>query len=1434
MKKRAIQPDKTRAPGSCLHRFLLRHVPLAAAGALLLLLLALAGLYLYTGSRSFQKLVRQRLVASLSNLTGGRVEIGAFHWRLLHLQAEAGQVVIHGREAASDVPYARIERLSAQIGILGLLRPRIQLRNLEIDRPILHLIVYPDGTTNQPQPQRKRVSKTPAIQRLFALQAGHVAVREGWLHYENRAARFDFQNRLEPLDFSAEDVLLQMSYIPPAAGAPESYRIQLGAANLVLARGAGKKPEPAVRGAAQATLLLMRNAVRLEQLRITAPGPAPGEVHALTVSGTLYDFSHPRWQAKTAGDLDMRLIEPLTGYPNAPEGIARLDLTEGGQGGMFQIQGSVHVDGGSYVGTGVVARGITLDAHVAADPGRLLIDHVVARFGAGGAMEGTVDLRHWLPPSTQPVEIVAPSPAEPRARPQRAPGPHGPVTVQALSTTIPVDGQVTARLSNLPLDVLLDMVSQKPYQRLGIDALLNGPAQATWTRGDDNTVVVSTKLTLTPSARPPAGEAPANGIVEATYTQKNGAVDLRQFELHLPGSSIEAGGRLGAYPMTSPTSLAVSFRSARLAEFDAVLRDMGLERGARAGAAALPAQLNGQAQFNGTWTGALLQPRIAGNLRATQLALEVPAAKNRQSRFLSFDTVDIAGSYSEARIAIQHALLQRGPARIMVSGTLRAAVRPQPTGSLKEPRRKPRETIEETSYNGETAAGLQVQADHVALDELRPYLPVQLPATGTLAARFNVTGTLAAPGGSGWVQLSNGSLYGQPITQARAQGTLANRLLKLSAARIGAAGGTVSGSGAYDLAARTFQIAVKGTGLELAQLNWLHKGKLSVAGRLAISAAGSGTIADPQLQGHAAVAGLVVDGETLGALNATAHTANRSLIYDAKTFLAGAELNLHGNTQLHGDYATDNRIEFSRFDVGALLKLAHVEELSGQSALQGTVTLGGPLAHPDQLHGEARLEQLAVTLAGVHLVGDGGLHATLNGGRIHLDPVHVTGEDTDLHAVGTIAFAGERPLDLAASGTINMKLAETLDSDLTASGTTTFEVEAHGTLQNPGLRGRIDIHNGSLSLEDIPNGLSQMQGTLEFNRNRLEVRNLTAMSGGGVLIVGGWLTYQRGVFADLTITGKGVRIRYPEGISSLADADLRLQGSIDNLLLSGNVLITRFATSPDLDLAALAAQANVKAQAVPMLNAPSSRLRLDIHLTSSPQLNFQNAFAKLAGNVDLRLRGTMASPSLLGRISVTEGSAVIAGTRYELQRGDITLNNPVRIEPVIDLTATARVQDYDITLGLHGTPQKMAVTYRSDPPMSESDVVALLASGHTQDQERLYTQQQQQEFGNPATDALLGGALNATMSSRVQKLFGAGSVKVDPDYLGAFGNSTSRITVQEQVGRNVTLTYATDVNTTGQQLLQAEIAVNRHVSVVVARDEAGVFSMVIKATRRYR
>ncbi len=1436
-------PDtQPRIARSRLRRFFFRHLPLSLAAAAVLLVLTAVVAYFVMSSAAFENLMRKRLIAQIENATGGRAEIESFHWRLLHLEAEADGVVIHGTEDPNEAPYAQIARLRVAVSIFGLFTPHISLRDLEIVQPQLHLIVYRDGSTNQPRPPGPEKPSKSGLDTLFDLRASQITVEQGMLDVDDRAAGFDAQNRFLPLDFKVDDVSLQMSYIGALFGAPEHYRINAAASDLVIARDIPRKPLPAAHGKLQLTLNLERNRASLSSLQLTSQNRGAQD-RTLQVSGELDDFTHPHWQAKVAGDLDMRLLDPVVGYPDSPVGIAHLDLTANGISPAFQILGSIHIDNGSYTGANLNATGVNLDARVDADRGKLLITQIVARLRQGGEVDGSVQLAPWLPGrNAVPAQINASGLEQSRASRN--------VLVHAPLVPILFNGKVTANLKNVTLDTILSIVAAPAYRRLGFDALVNGPAMATWSNGDVRTVaVITTNLALSPSQHTPAGELPASGVIDATYAQRTGGVDLRKFELHLPSSDVVAQGALGAYPVGSASELTVDAHSHNLSDFDGVLRSLGYNRNGKSGAAALPVAMSGQADFHGTWTGSLIKPHLIGSLKATQLAVEMPSSganspqsgaaesgpaqpSAAQPQTFHFDSADLEGSYSPTQINLSRAELLVGKSRISASGTLEASVA-EPTAS----RRTRFVAAAEPAYDADSVLHARADVTNLDVAQLQPFLganPQTLPVSGTFNAQVHADGPLRDLDGSGSVAMDRGAIYGEPVASLRAEASLANNVLKVSSASAGEAGGELSASGSYDFNAKTFVLDAHGSGIDVAQIGWVSNHNLEAAGKLSLSVSGSGSLDDPRITANATFNSLTLGGQQFGVFEVTAHTASHSLIYNATTQLEGADLRLQGQTEMKPGYSTKARLEFSRFNIGALFRMAHVDAFTADSALAGTVTLDGPLADIKQLRGEASLQQAAVTVAGVHLESDGAAHATLAEGKIHLDPLHVTGDNTDLRAQGSLSLEGSRQLDLSANGSINLKLAESLDPDLTASGVTTFQLEAHGPLQNPGLQGSVDFQNGALSLEDLPNGLSQLNGTLEFNQNRLEVKSLTAMTGGGQLNLGGYLAYQHGIFADLTVTGKSVHIRYPEGVSSLADLTLHLQGSQNNLLLGGDVLITHFAVSPDLDLASLAVTAGSSVQAIAPPDAPSNHVRLDVHIASLPQLNFQNAFAKLAGDVNLRLRGTLATPSLLGAVSITEGSALIAGTRYELERGDITFTNPVRIEPIIDLSATAHVEDYDISLGLNGTLQKLSVSYRSDPPMAEADVVSLLALGHTANQQRLYTQQQEQANNSLTTDALLGGALNATVSNRVQKLFGAGSVKVDPNYLGAFGNSTSRVTVQEQLGRIVTLTYATDINTTSQQLLQAEVAINRHVSLVVARDESGVFSMVIKATRRYR
>ena len=988
-------------------------------------------------------------------------------------------------------------------------------------------------------------------------------------------------------------------------------------------------------------------------------------------------------------------------------------------------------------------------------------------------------------------------------------------------------GEIKGKLDSVSLDTILEMLATPPYRHLGLDTRVTGPATARWTSLAQD-LEIGGQFVGQSSAVTPAGEAPTHGAVDATYRVAAGAVEVRSLDVELPHSTVGGRGSLGVFPVTRASAMDVDLQSKDLSEFDAVLRTLGLKQSGRIGAAALPVALKGQANFHGRLSSSWLTPLVDGHVTATNVSIQTGAPPRDASAplpMVSWDSVDVDGAYSPASIVVRHGVLRRGPASLTLEGRLDAS---DPSFDLSR---------DDAGFDENAALGLKATAQAFPLSDLLPLAGLSAPVSGKLNAQLNLRGAIRALEGSGSVDLEQAQVYGEAVEHLHVTGAVVGRQLRvtaLTAQQTAASGsGRLNASGSYDLDHETFSVDAHGAGIDLGVLQAVRGVGVPVTARLGFTANGNGSLRDPHLEAHATLSGIAIASQPVAEVQIAATTRDHAVTYDLTSHQAMGQFSAHGVTGLDANLNTQAKLQFAKFDMGGLLQLLKVSGVTGQSALEGTASLNGPLAHPERLSGDASLKELAVMVAGVHLSSKGAVHAMLNNGVARLDPVEITGEDTDLNLRGSLAVTGSKQLDMQANGAVNMRLAASLDPDLIASGATTFTMEAHGPMANPILQGKVQFQNAALALQDFPNGLSQIQGTLEFIQNRLEVRSLTAMSGGGQLSVAGYLGFQHGLYADLSVTGRSIRIRYPQGISSLADARLRLQGPQTNLLLSGNVQVTRFAINSDLDLASFAAGA-VSVQPIVSPDAPSNHIRFDVHLTSAPQLNFQNAYAKLAGDVDLHLRGTLASPSLLGRISLTEGSTSIGGTKYELQRGDINFTNPVRIQPNIDLDATARVEDYDITLGLHGTPENIKVSYRSEPPLPEADVIALLALGRTQDEQSVYAGQQEQAGDNPMTDALLGGALNATVSNRVQRLFGTGAIKVDPNFIGSLGNSTARVTVVEQIGQNVTVTYASNVNTTTQQLIQAEIAINRHVSLLLTQDESGIFSAVIKNRRRFK
>ena len=216
---------------------------------------------------------------------------------------------------------------------------------------------------------------------------------------------------------------------------------------------------------------------------------------------------------------------------------------------------------------------------------------------------------------------------------------------------------------------------------------------------------------------------------------------------------------------------------------------------------------------------------------------------------------------------------------------------------------------------------------------------------------------------------------------------------------------------------------------------------------------------------------------------------------------------------------------------------------------------------------------------------------------------------------------------------------------------------------------------------------------------------------------------------------------------------------------------------------------------------------------STPNARLQWSSGSSQTEASLRLRGTWERPILLGNIRLLTGDMDFRGNHYRLSRGDINFVNPFRLDPVMNIEATATIQNYEVTLDFTGPASHLTMSYRSDPPLPSSDIITLLALGQTGEESQLRGAAAVQTPEMGAT-TLLSEAVSSQLGGRIQRLFGISHFSVDPSYLATttVGNPAARVTVQQQFARDLIITYSTDVTSTQQQVIQIEYAVRPDVS----------------------
>jgi translocation and assembly module TamB len=934
------------------------------------------------------------------------------------------------------------------------------------------------------------------------------------------------------------------------------------------------------------------------------------------------------------------------------------------------------------------------------------------------------------------------------------------------------------------------------------------------------------KVQTSVSISPASNGTPLEGQVQMSYDQETGAIHLGESYVATPSSSLALSGTLGE-------PLAVRARSTNLDDALPVLAMLS-----NSAPRELPLKLNrGEATLSGTVSGPPENPQFRGQAAVTNASVDGH----------SLDGFSGEVEASRRALVVRRLSLSRGA--MQIAGDVDLAAR-----------------------NGEFTDGAlnaRLNVRNAPLAELAREAGLGTPVSGVAASTLSVSGTLQHPEAEITLDVAKPAALGEQVDRLRAAIHYTRQSVALTGGEADMGPGKLLFTISFDHAENDWKngdlrAGVTAQGVSASRIAAFKKLYPSADANVEATATMEarlerGGLALRSASGDVSARGVSIGGEPVGDLNLNVETRGAELAVRASAEVHGTSVQGQGMWRLEGDQPGSATLRFSRMSVATLHDLVMIGGTAEQKRatppfegfLEGGAAVTVPLRKPENFQAEIKIDTLQFNARSAETLRLGvqpqdmvikntqPIVVALSAKEARIRSAQLAARETSLEVSGVLPFDSRAGADLAVKGTVNLAILQLLNPDLLARGSAAVAATLRGSLRDPQMNGRMELNNASLYLTDVPNGVDSASGVIVFDRNRATIEKLTAETGGGRISFTGFLEFAQPLIYRLQADMRQVRVRYPEDVSITANAQLSLNGTSETSTLSGSLSLNRAAISAGVDLGRLLAASLKPTPALPSSNEYLRGVRFDIRVESDPAFELETSLTRdVETSVDLRLRGTPLRPVLLGDISFDSGEVTVLGNRYTINRGEIRFLNPVKLEPTLDMDLETKSRGVTVNVSISGSPQKLNVNYSSDPPLQSREIIALLAVGRNPSTASTAVADSQVSSGSTslgeAGGGLLGQAVSQQLSSRLQRFFGATRVKIDPTLTGVQNLPEARLTFEQQVSRDVTLTYITNLNRTQEQIVQVQWDLNRQWSALAVRDANGLFGIDFQYKKRFK
>jgi outer membrane protein insertion porin family len=751
----------------------------------------------------------------------------------------------------------------------------------------------------------------------------------------------------------------------------------------------------------------------------------------------------------------------------------------------------------------------------------------------------------------------------------------------------------------------------------------------------------------------------------------------------------------------------------------------------------------------------------------------------------------------------------------------------------------------EVDFRGDGALDLDLDLAGVPLGTLSALADIKVAAEGDLRGRARIGGAFASPEGQAALEASPISVGGMSFDRLAGEIALSGTELQVRDMVLTQGDGSVRLDGALPLRPRpggkeqsAAAMRLAGGGLDLERLvtGWRD---VTLAGRVAsLQAEIRGSVQEPIGTFGARIEETRVAGFRAGAVELQGE------LRDGRIALRGTApergLDLSGQVAAGDEHAVELVVGFREFTLRGGELLGGVPEDVALS-LEGQVTISGPLGRPAELRAGARFERARLVAGEASATSEGGIDAEIASGRLEVKPAVLTGDGTRIDLKAGADLDPNGLLQIEAHGSFDLGLLRFFVRGLHAEGRGDIELRVSGLRRDPAFRGTLLLAAPRVRYPDLPFPIDSLDGRIEFDGVGARIETLRFMAGGGAVEAAGEVLIGKTgpsaglasiLAADLTFQGRGVSANFPAGFRSISDFDLRYVFDPTGAVLGGGIRLARGVYSRDFRFESMLLTGRAPAPfEVPAPEGPLGAMRLDLSLLGPEQIWVRNDFGRIEGQVDLRVTGTAARPSVAGRITAVEGGSIdFNRVRYRLLSGTIDFDDPETINPVFNLTAETSVSEYQITLQIEGTVDRFRYELSSNPPLAQPDIVALLLTGRAPG-----------SGGNGLAglspenvSSYLAGTLSQQLSTHFLGKAGPDLIAIDPMDVVAQGDPTTRITLGKQITPDLRVTYTDLLGTNQGAAYSLDYLIGRGLGFSSERDSDGSIGGDFRYTLRGR